>query len=251
MTASGCGKDASPTAPSAPRAELTTEASDDLAKHFGATLAKVPVGGLGTTTVNAIARGQVAGIVAGRENTSDEGEFSFFFRVRFFDGQGNEQPGFDAQTTARLHVETRARGRVVTAEQVAQVGLDRQFGVDRLLPSETTLEIDGAMHDTADCSFAASDGAEERRYHLLSGGTLTDVMKLKDERVNPYPLSGTARWDVVADAFVRNQQGTVEKHLEATVIVTFNGTRHPTIEINERWRYRMDLQTGEVVRQPA
>jgi hypothetical protein len=254
ITASGCGKDAAPTASSKPASELTPQASDDIARTFAASLAKdggVPIDRVGGTTINAIAEGRARGIRAGMENTADEGEFSFSFRIRFFDRHGVEQPAYDPQTTARMSVEARAHGRVVTAEQRAEVGVARWLDVGGLLPSEVALEIDGASHDTADCEFAARDGSAERRYHLLAGGVLTDVLKLKDERVNPYPLSGTARWDVEADAFVRDASGTSQARYEATVIVTFNGTKHPTIEVNKRWRYRMDLETGEVVRQPA
>jgi hypothetical protein len=34
-------------------------------------------------------------------------------------------------------------------------------------------------------------------------------------------------------------------------VVTFNGTRYPTVEVNERYTYRVDLESGEVVRLPS
>jgi len=256
ITASGCGKSAAPTVPSSsrPTTELTPQASDDIAKHFAVTLSSqggLPLDRLGHTTVGAVAEGRFTGLEMGRENVSDDGEFSYSFTVTFFDRLGNEQHSYDPETTARMRIVARARGRVTSAEHRAQVGVDRLLDVGGLLPSETTLEVDGAAHDTADCTFEARDGSETRRYHLLSQGALTDVLKLKNEAVNPYPLSGNARWDVAVDAFARDESGTSEARFEATIVVTFNGTKHPNIEINKRWRYRMDLDTGEVVRQPA
>jgi hypothetical protein len=118
------------------------------------------------------------------------------------------------------------------------------------LPAETELLINGAANDTADAAFAASDGSASRSYHFLGGGALTDVRQLKDQNVNPYPLSGTARWNVNVDAASHDAEGTREAHYQATVKITFNGTRHPVIEISESYRYSMDLETGEVTPLP-
>jgi hypothetical protein len=73
----------------------------------------------------------------------------------------------------------------------------------------------------------------------------------KDESEDPYPLSGAARWAVEVDASSRNAGGTDEAHYQATALITFNGTRYPTIEVSESFRYPMDLRTGEIQRLPA
>ncbi len=249
----GCGKDATLTAPSQ-NSGLSQQAADDVARHFAGSLSQgaVPLNRIGSADLAAIARGEVRLDPSGRAyRTTDEGSFTWSFSVRFFDADGNEQASFDPLTTARMSVVARARGSLTTAEHQATIGVHRALDIDGLLPTETTLEIDGAANDTADAAFEARDGSASRSYHLLGAGALTDVMQLKDSSVNPYPLSGTARWEVEIDAAETDQDGTREAHYEVTVLVTFNGTRNPTIEIDGNFRYSMDLVTGEIRRLPA
>ena len=182
---------------------------------------------------------------------ADEGSFTWSYVLTFYDANGNAQAAYDPQTTAQVKVVARAHGSITTAEQRATVGVFRQLDVRGLLPAETEITIDGAANDTADCAFAASDGSASRTYHFLGLGALTDVWQMKDQSVNPYPLGGTARWDVAIDATSDDSGGAHEVHYEATVLVTFNGTKHPTIEISEHYRYQMDLETGQVQRIPA
>lgn len=252
IAAPGCGRNAAPSAPVA-GSQVSAQAADDIARHFASTLARggVPLSQVGSTNLMSIARSQQLGVASKTgAQIQDEGSFSWSFSLTFFDAAGNPGP-YDPETTARMRVIARARGHLTSAEHSASIGVDRLLDVSGLLPAETTIEVDGAANDTADCAFEASDGSAERRYHLLGRGALTDVRQLKDESVNPYPLSGTARWDVSADAFERQGEETAEAHYQATVIVTFNGTRYPTIEVSESYRYRTDLETGEVVRLPA
>ncbi len=251
----GCGKDAAPTAAAPPRSELTSQAAKDIATQFGSTLSRQ--GGLGLnqvgqSTLLAMARGQGAAAAhPGQNVVQDEAEFTWSLSVTFFNEAGEEQLTFDPATTARMSVLARARGHVTTAERQASVGVRRSLDVDGLLPAETEIEIDGSSADSADCSFKAQDGTVERRYSILAAGALTDVRQLKDESVNPYPLSGTASWNVVADAFEHNDQGEATAHYEAKVKVTFNGTRFPTVEVEESYRYKLDLETGKITELPS
>lgn len=251
----GCGKDAAPTAATPRRSEMTSQAAKDIAAQFGSTLSRqngLAFNRVGGTTLQAMARGQ--GAVASRTGEkvlTDEAEFSWSFSVTFFDADGRQQITFDPSTTARLAVLAKARGRVTTAEQQASIGTRRSLDVDGILPAETEIEIDGALNDTASCLFKARDGSLERRYFIVASGSLTDVRQLKDETVNPYPLSGTAKWQVTADAFERNSEGEASAHYEASVEVTFNGTEYPTITVDKRWRYSVDLETGAVTEIPS
>jgi hypothetical protein len=255
LSVSGCGRSAAPTTPRAMGPSgLTQQAANDLARQFGATLSRqgLPLDRVGSTSLVALARGTAPDLRrSGPMAVTDEGGFAWSLSVTFFDAAGVPQLAYVPGVTARVVVVARARGNLVTAEHRAFVGLHRRLDVQGLLPVEEVLLINGAAHDTADCEFQARDGSASRSYHLLAAGALNDVRKLKDESVNPWPLSGTARWEVQVDAFVEDERGAREAHYQATVLVTFNGTRHPVIEINERWRYRMDLETGEVERLPA
>lgn len=259
ITASGCGKGAAPSAPTPPAgsAPMSQQAADDIALQFATTMSRqqgVPFSRLGSTNLSAIAQARVSPPLLGRSGAltrQDEGSLSWSLVLTFYDAAGNVQPTYDPVTTARLVVHAKVRGSLTTAEHQAFISSDRRLDVIGLLPMETTLEIDGTARDTADCSFAAADGSASRSYHLLGTGDLVDIRQLKDESVNPYPLSGTARWALVVDAMSQDASGTQEAHYQATVLVTFNGTRYPTIEVSESFRYRMDLETGTVERLPA
>jgi len=253
--AAGCGKD-KPNSPAPPSSQITRQAADDLAGQFAHTLSQggVPLNQLGSTTLQDVSSGRAPATMlpgAGATKTSDEGSFSWSFSLRFFDADGNEQPSFELGTTASIRVAARAHGSFSNAENQATIGVDRSLDVQGLLPEETTLTIDGAVSDTADCAYHDSDSSESRAYHFLGIGALTDVKQLKDKSANPYPLSGTANWDVTVDATATDENGPHEAHYHATVQVTFNGTKHPTIEISETYRYEMDLDTGTVRPIPA
>lgn len=259
LGASGCGKNAapSPSSTTSPNPPLSAQAADDIALQFATTLSQqrgVPLSQVGTTSLVAVARGERAAVAlrsAGVETIQTEGGLTWSVVVRFFDAGGNEQPIYNPLTTARVVVHAKVRGTLASPEHHAFIGSDRMLDVVGLLPSESTIEIDGAANDTADAAFDAADGSASRRYHLVGAGALADVRQLKDAAVNPYPLSGTVRWEVIADASSTDQNGTKEAHYDATVLVTFNGTRYPTIEVSEHFRYRMDLETGAIERLPA
>jgi uncharacterized lipoprotein YbaY len=254
--AAGCGKD-KPNAPAPPSSQITRQAADDLASQFAVTLSHqggLPLSQLGSTTLQDVASGRAPATMlpgAGATKTSDEGSFSWSFSLRYFDADGNEQPSFELGTTAEIRVAARAHGSFTNAEHQATVGTERSLDVHGLLPDETTLTIDGAQSDTVDAAYHESDGSESRTYHLLGLGALTDVKQLKDKSMNPYPLSGTASWDVMVDATSTDAEGPHEAHYHATVQVTFNGTKNPTIEISETYRYEMNLDTGTVRPLPA
>jgi hypothetical protein len=246
----GCGRDATPNAPASSSA-VTRQAADDLARHFAGTLSQggVPLDRVGATSLGAIARGGAFALSPAKGlRLTDEIGFSWSLSVTFMDATGAEQTTYDPETTARMSVVARARGHLSSAEHNASLGIYRALQVDGLLPTETTLELDGSAADTADCSFEARDGSASREYHLLASGALADVRQYKDESVNPYPLSGTASWQVQVDARAEDAQGVHTAHYDATVRVTFNGTRYPTIEVDEHHTYTFDLVTGEVRR---
>jgi len=255
VIATGCGHHAAPTASVPQDTRPPSQVARDLAQNLSTTLSRdhgVPIDQVGTTRLEAAAQGRPDAVRALRSATAlDERNLSWSWTVVFYDADGHEQLMFVPGVTARAMIHANVRGSLSSAEHNASVGIERMLDVSGLLPAETELHIDGAAHDTAHCAFEAQDGSAARRYDLLSQGSLEDIRQLKDSSVNPYPLSGVLRWQVAADAFERTGDGEQEAHYDARVVVTFNGTRYPTIEIEEHWRYRMDLQTGEITELPS
>jgi hypothetical protein len=249
--ATGCGGRTSPNAPGTRASALTSQASHDLARHFSATLSRqggAPIDRIGGAGLRTLGQDAALGRIG---RIQDEIGFSWSLSVQFFDAAGHPQLTYLHGLTARATALARARGRLSTSEYQATLGIERFLNVQGLLPASTEIEVDGTAHDTASCAFAAADGSEARSYDLLAAGTLEDLRQHKDPEVNPYPLSGVLRWNVRAHARERDAQGEREADYQARVQVTFNGTRHPTIEVEGTWRYRMDLDTGELSELPA
>lgn len=251
----GCGSKDNPTSPQASQRDaLTAQAAKDIAGHFAASLSRqkgVPIDRLGGASLQVVADGARASQLLRSGAITDEGGFSWSLSIAFFDVDGNQQTGYIHGVTTRLTADARARGHLTTAEHQASIGVRRFLDVRGLLPSETELHVDGVANDTANAAYEALDGSASRRYDLLAAGSLEDLRQLKDASQNPYPLSGVLLWQVVANAFEETAEGTKEAHYDAKVKVTFNGTRYPTIEVEESWRYRMDLETGEITPLPA
>ena len=60
LSASGCGKKATPNSPAPPSSQISQQAADDLARQFAATLARqggVPLSRIGDTSLQSLARG--------------------------------------------------------------------------------------------------------------------------------------------------------------------------------------------------
>jgi hypothetical protein len=259
LATSACGKGAAPTSPahslqSTQSSPMTADVAEDIAAQFGKSIALqggVPTTGLGTTTFQAIARDQAPMIQGARPlNAMDDANFSWSFTVHFFDAAGNEQTMFVQGETARLSAAVRAHGELMTNRFHSDFGTLRTLDVAGLLPADTTIEIDGALHDTANAVFMPTDstGCE---YHVLANGALVDVIQDKDKSRNPFPLSGTATWMASVDRVKRDGSTTKSSHFEVTVVVTFNGTRHPDISVNKIFHFQTDLETGQVTRRPT
>jgi hypothetical protein len=233
---------------------MTADVAQDIAAQFGKSIARqggAPPTRLGTTTLQAIASDQAPMIQGARPlKATDDASFSWSFTVHFFDAAGNEQTTFIEGETAKLSAAVRAHGELMTAKFHSDFGTLRTLDVAGLLPVETTIEIDGALHDTANAVFTPTDSTS-CEYHVLANGALVDVIQNKDQSVNPFPLSGTATWTATVDRISRNSEGTKSSHFEVTVVVTFNGTRHPDITVNKTFHFQTDLETGQVTRTPA
>jgi hypothetical protein len=256
LAASGCGKDAAPTSParSVSTTSVTAEVAQDVAAQFGKSMANqggVPMTNVGTTSFQDIAADQAPSIRGNSPLNSRDGSFSSSFTVRFFDANGTEQPTFINGETASLSVVAMAHGELVSDQFHSDFGTLRTLDVTGLLPVDTTITINGALNDTANCVFMARDSSASREYHLLANGTLVDVVVDKNKRRHPFPLSGTATWMASVDRMKTNSEGTKSSHFEVSVVVTFNGTRHPNITVNKTFHFQTDLETGQVTRTPA
>ena len=256
LLAVGCGKTASTVAPDAPTpspmpapSALTQTAADDIAEQLGITLARDFGAGSGAIAQSASPSLGAGGLGATTaEADTSGGAVSFQLIVRFFDADGKEQETYDPVTTVRMVLDRTVRGFHI-APQVAVAMSSHAVldiaGIDAAADRTTT---NGAADDTLAAHFVSKIHNAERRFWLVANGQLLDVVQVKPQDQNPYPLSGMATHEVVAVQQDVNDEGTVEAVYHARTKVTFNGTAYPEIEFEEGWRYVVDLTTGEVQR---
>ena len=248
----GCGDD-SPTAPG-----VTQTAADDIAVQVAQTMA---AGNGGTVTElfamaaavpaatagGSLLRGAFGTAAAAAETTFTAGNVTYSFAWAFYDAEGAELPEY-GPAAVRMRVTSRAAGGIVTPRFEATLGHAGLTDVTGVAPAADTLEFDGAADDTVQTRFTSLDGLRDRYCFWLAHLAHADVRLLKDREVNPWPLSGTATWAVHAERLRSNDRADVEAAYDALVVVTFNGTQYPEVTVDGAFRYRMNLNSGEIVR---
>jgi hypothetical protein len=250
----GCSDDSSPTGPSA---ALTRDDADGIAQQIAATLAVDNGGAL------ALWQGSVPGLASGKsgggkiaagveaETTFTRGGITCTLTRTFYDALGREMPAFNPLLTVRMVADSRARGTIATPRFSATLGHASTLDVTGLSALRDTLRFNGSAVDTCLSSFTSLDSLRTRHFHLQASAVLADVLCRKPMTAGNWPLSGTATWSVVADQLRSNNRLDVSAHLEAGVVVRFNGTRNVEIEVDGHWTYHADLKTGAVTRAPA
>jgi len=255
LAAAGCGSDS----PTAPASGLTQATADDVAVQVAQTMAAgnggtmtemyamagavpsaAPTGGIGL-------RGAFGTASALSETTFTVGNVTYTFTRAFYDADGVELPEY-GPAAVRLRVTSRAGGGIVTPQFEATLGHAGLTDVTGIAPLADTLEFDGAGDDTVQTRFTSLDGLRTRYFYWLAHLAYADVRLLKDRDSNPWPLSGTATWALRAERLRSGSRADVEATFDALVVVTFNGTQYPEVAVNGTYRYRMNLNTGQVAR---
>jgi hypothetical protein len=251
---SGCGNNTSPLQPS----NLSQTSADDIAVQVGAGLGANSGGAmleLGATAASVPGAPSLAPpemvmrvSVAAPDTTFSVGGLTVILTRTFFNAQDQALPDYGPDAV-RLVATSRIFGSISTPRYEASIGHAGSLDVRGIAPSADTLTFNGFAYDTVQSQFhALADTARTRYLYWNSALTHADVKLLKDRVANPWPLSGTTTWAIVADRLRSNNRMDVEAHLNATVVVVYNGTQYPEITVNGTFRYRVNLLTGEVVR---
>jgi len=144
---------------------------------------------------------------------------------------------------------SRVFGTAMWPRDTVTVGHSASADFRGIEPSADTLLVDGAALDTLASSFRSYDGTQTRHFYWNSSLTAAGLRYLKSTLGrDAWPLSGTVTLVVRADRLRSNDRADVEAHLNATVVVTFNGTSQPEIVVNGVWHYRWNPGTGIVTR---
>jgi hypothetical protein len=240
----GCGKSTSTTSP---LTTLDQTDADDLALQAAATLDLVGpeiesavttgMGGTAPAGANAVSAVQ-------SDTTFTRGGITIHASRTFYGALGAVLPGY-SPLAVRLVWTSTASGSHTTLRDTLTVGHDAMIDVRGIQAGQDTLRFTGYAHDTLTNRFRSFDGTRTRYFHGVSSLTYADIAMLKTAT---YPLSGTMTLEIQGDRLRSNAIDDIEKHFHVVVIITFNGTNQPEVSVNGAYHYRLNLDTGLIVR---
>lgn len=244
LVAGGCGKSTSPTSPGG---GLNQASADDIALQTQFALNQLSLdveGGISSIGATAPARLRPAPLRALWDTTVTVGGLTIQVTRNFYDAQDQLLQGYGPDAV-KLIWTSRIYGSIQTERDTATVGHSASVQFVGIQPADTAITINGAAFDTLLNVFRSYDGTRTRYFYWRSSLTADDVFRVK---TSEWPKSGTLTFVVKADRLRSNNRGDVEAHLNATVVITFNGTDHPDVVINGTWHYKWDMQNGTMVR---
>jgi hypothetical protein len=156
--------------------------------------------------------------------------------VTWFDGDGQEMDAYDPLLTARLEWTHRFTVQMGRGPVSGEMVRNREMVVSGLLGTETTRTHNGLGTDDRNRVFV-NPVHGERTYDMSATVTIVDVVIAVDREAQPWPLSGTITRQLIVEVG-NGPQGDV--HREQTTVITFDGTRYPTMTLNGV-EYEIDL----------
>ena len=242
----GCSDDDGPTIPNVVMNQADADdvaiqagiAFDNLTTEFQASAGAASATPLLGTTLGGTAS----------DTSFTRGAITFQLSRRWFNVAQVEQTVPDA-TTDSLVVTTRAFGAdsTSTGRYRVVVGHAGQLRVGGLVAARPIYTAAGGAADTLDSRFTSLSGGVTRTFYARLLGIATGI-EIPKASPTGYPTTGTVRWVIHAERTRSGDRGDVEKTLDATVLLTFNGTRYPTLTVNATWGYMLDLDSGAVTR---
>ena len=148
--------------------------------------------------------------------------------VQFFDAAGNAQSGFDALTTASIHIVNEMSGEFSRGNWTAEISRSRDMTISGLAGEETSRTANGSGSEEVARSQHLDDGGV-RSYDMSGESTIENVVHGVPREGNPWPLSGTITRQMTVKV-VNGPNG--DRTVERTAVVTFNGTQFVTMTVN-------------------
>ncbi len=245
--AAGCGSKVT-----APGTAFTQQTADDIAVQ-AATSLTVVVGDVqvatgSTPSAPSAGASQVSPARAAWDTTVTWNGLTYEASRTFYDVLDNELPDY-SPLAVRMRWTSRAYGTYEGPRDTASVGHAATLDFRGIQAGQDTVRLDGVCRDTLQNTFRSLDGLGVRTFYWVSSTAVDAVRILKSTYSSGgWPISGTVSYAVSADRLRSNNRTDVEAHFEAVVVVTFNGTNEPEIVVNGTYRYRWNMQTGQVTR---
>jgi hypothetical protein len=171
-----------------------------------------------------------------------QGSRSFSKTVDFFDAAGNEQSGYDPETTASMHIVAHLTREVAHTFWSADIERHRDMTLTGLEGQETERSWNGTSNGEVERSRHLEDGAV-RSYDMTTSAVITEVVRGVPRAENPYPKSGSITRTIHA---VITIDGAVEVR-DFVATITFNGTQFVKMII-DGVEYDVDLAERNVNR---
>jgi hypothetical protein len=246
LIAGGCGDSSNPANPIV--TPMTQETADDFALQT-----QLALNQLGADMEGAM--GGMGGGVEGARHTlrptSVAWDTSYTRRgltveasANFYDADNNLLGSY-GPTAVLLRWSSRVYGTIESERDTATVGHAATIRFTGIQPSDTAAVVNGSALDTLMSRFLSYDGTRTRYFYWQSSLTIEDIVWSKTQQ---WPSSGTLTFTVRADRLRSNSRTDVEVHLNATVVITFNGTSQPEIVVNRIFHYAWDMNNGTIIR---
>lgn len=179
------------------------------------------------------------------------GDDSFFiYEIEAFDTAGNPVPWESSQWEIIDRVRVIWRFHLDWADSAGpsymRLGSSGEYDVRGVQQAAPEYVFSGASRDTSDYRMVIPDVDIEGRCTWLAGSQAVRWSKAWDR---PYPLGGRQHYDVDLEWIVRSNQGDQRDHVKASVVIEYDGTRFATMTVDGQYRFRLDLETGTVVRE--
>jgi hypothetical protein len=155
------------------------------------------------------------------------GTFSGMRSVTFYDALGAEQAGYDALTTASIHIVHEIAGEVARDNWSASIQRERDMTVSGLEGEETHRTWNGSGSEEISRAGQLEDGTE--RSHSSAGSfEYDDVVVPIPGSENRYPVSGTITRSMTVTR--TGPDGVVTRSVE--IVITFDGTEIAQATVN-------------------
>jgi hypothetical protein len=261
VLALGCSKSGDgPTDPGGGGSTLTQDDADDLAVQ--AVIAVSPWGVMIESSGAVSAPGALAtrprsggfrldsalgDIPVWYDTTLVVGNLTIELSRRYYDLFGDPQDQVTGATDS-AYATSRVHGSVANEQFEATYGQSGWIGIGGLNPMNDVIHVAGQSSDTLTTHFTALYAELERFCESRALTTLSGIAWAKPEGAPTYPSTGTATVQLVFTRFTDGSHGTIEKTVNATIVIAFNGTATPNVTVNGTWHYQWNLDTGTVVR---
>jgi hypothetical protein len=165
-----------------------------------------------------------------------QGTRSFSKTVTFFDAAGLEQPHYDPETTASMHVVADVTREVTHTFWSADIARHRDMTVTGMEGAETERTWNGTSSGSVERSRHPEGGAV-RFYDMTDSGVIEDVVRAVPRATNPYPKSGSITRTIHAVITVDG----VEEVRDIVATITFDGDNTATMTVDgESWEINLD-----------